>query len=454
MKQLLKTKHAGKKLAAVLIAFTLFLPSLTAQVTIGADLEPNDGSLLQLKEKEEVTKDFNSSKGLNLPRVRLSVKTSLYPMFLEKPANSASDPNDPALGPNDKYRSDSLTLKASHTGLMVYNLTTTNNFNEGIYTWDGEKWVYSDGIEPWYNVKTQAPAINNTDEVYLDATVTIGKAIDEEERVYAHGALLQLVEEYGEEEPPSRRSVEGPHNAYHGLAMPRVKLTHKNELYPMFLPKPEYHVNATDNTPKEHGYDDPTTKADLKASHKGLMVYNVSINNGFSPGIYTWDGTQWEKTISDASMPNLLKSIDIPIGVDITTQTIAFYGQVGYVPEGATVVDEDAPEDAYYIMTLEPIMVSGDIDFTPNNLFFSTSVRPAKIDTNSNDIESGNSYWKIKIENRNIDSGDTNKHAEMRSVRIYYYTPRGGKLKAILDTDGVTTVTAIQFEGLDSDPNQ
>lgn len=449
MKQLLKTKHAGKKLAAVLIAFTLFLPSLTAQVTIGADLEPNDGSLLQLKEKEEVTKDFNSSKGLNLPRVRLSVKTSLYPMFLEKPANSASDPNDPALGPNDKYRSDSLTLKASHTGLMVYNLTTTNNFNEGIYTWDGEKWVYSDGIEPWYNVKTQAPAINNTDEVYLDATATIGKAITEGERVNAHGALLQLVEEW---KGMDARAV-ASHNAYHGFAMPRVKLTHKNELYPMFLEWPEESADGSYNAVKEHNYNDPIRKDELKASHTGLMVYNIASTGGFSPGIYTWDGIQWEKAIGDASMPNLMKSIDIPINVDITTGTIAFFGQVGYVPEDAENeddVDVDAPEGAYYIMTIEPMMVDGNIDFTPNNLFFSTSVRPAKVEANS---ESGNSYWKIKIENRNIDNTDPNKHALMRSVRIYYYTPQGGSLWAIKDTDG-TNVTAIQFEGLDSDPNQ
>lgn len=148
MKQLLKTKHAGKKLAAVLIAFTLFLPSLTAQVTIGADLEPNDGSLLQLKEKEpEVARDYNSSKGFNLPRVRLSVKTSLYPMFLKKPdpndPNDPDDPNDPALGPNAQYESDSTNLKAHHTGMMVYNLTTTGKFNEGIYVWDGTQWVLS-----------------------------------------------------------------------------------------------------------------------------------------------------------------------------------------------------------------------------------------------------------------------------------------------------------------------
>lgn len=454
MKQLLKTKHAGKKLAAVLIAFTLFLPSLTAQVTIGSNLEPNEGSLLQLKEIESVdvnnveTGLANSGKGLNLPRVALSHEYKLFPMFQDFPTENYTA----------EFIQDSIALKMKHRGLMVYSVKSLNSDDRsqvGIYTWNGEKWEYTDSAGPWYDVKTQTSAINNTDEVYLNATATIGKAIGKEDREYAHGALLQLIEE--SEGGQSRDANLNSNNAYHGFALPRVGLTHKNELYPMFLPKPGLSADDSRNATKEHDYDNPEkpeVKDALKASHRGLMVYNATDNDDFSPGIYTWDGTQWEKAISDASMPNLLKSIDIPIGVDITTQTIAFYGQVGYVPEDAENeddVDPNAPEDAYYIMTLEPLMVDGDINFTPNNLFFSTSVRPAKVDEFST-IESGNSYWKIKIENRNI-SVDPGKHALMRSIRIYYYTPRGGSLWAIKDGEG-KSVTAIQFEGLDADPNQ
>lgn len=57
--------------------------TMQAQVTIGLGEEPATGSVLQLKEIAQVTDDsHNSYKGLALPRVNLSNKIQLFPMFL------------------------------------------------------------------------------------------------------------------------------------------------------------------------------------------------------------------------------------------------------------------------------------------------------------------------------------------------------------------------------------
>lgn len=436
MKQLLKTKHAGKKLAAVLIAFTLFLPSLTAQVTIGSNLEPNEGSLLQLKEKESVdgsnveTGLANSGKGLNLPRVALSHEYKLFPMF-ENPQSAGNY--------TAEFIGDSIALKKKHKGLMVYSVSSISSdpSNVGIHTWNGEKWVYSGGTEPWYNAKTQAPAINNTDEVYLDATVTIGKAIDEEERVDAHGALLQLVEER-KTVNPSRAAVN--HNAYHGFAMPRVELSHKNELYPMFLEWPEQSADGVYNTQKEHGYDDPGVKGKMKASHKGLMVYNVTNNALFQEGIYVWDGSQW--LLSQDETTNPVRKVKILIGTEISTETVAYYGELQYSETNPSI-------DDYALIGIVPIVTGAEDTFVPNNFFFSTSLR--REDYNST-IASGKVMWKMKIDNRNTvnrtDSGEhMNKYAKVEAVYVLY-TSNGGTFSPI-SANGVSGVnsTQIVFEG-------
>jgi hypothetical protein len=100
--------------------------SVTAQGTIGSGIAPDPGALLQLNQGLNNPDGSNSEKGFELPRVALTSKTDLYPMF---PAG---------------YPGTSKTAEdAKHTGLTVYNMATesTQGFEPGIYVWNGQEWT-------------------------------------------------------------------------------------------------------------------------------------------------------------------------------------------------------------------------------------------------------------------------------------------------------------------------
>jgi hypothetical protein len=128
------------KLAALLllIVFTISFPA-GAQVTIGSDIPPEDGSLLQLKQTSDDANGVNSTKGLGLPRVSLTKQTALFPMYETTPGSGVA---------NSDY--DDATKKAKldkdHTGLTVYNVNTTAPFSDGVYTWDGSTWMEVSGV--------------------------------------------------------------------------------------------------------------------------------------------------------------------------------------------------------------------------------------------------------------------------------------------------------------------
>ncbi|WP_236263853.1 hypothetical protein [Dysgonomonas sp. Marseille-P4677] len=119
----------------LLVVSNFTLPS-RAQVTIGSNERPVSGAILQLKEKENVLNDtLNSYKGFGLPRVTLSDKYQLYPMFL-------NNPEDPTSGSNGQYSVNKETLDKTHTGLLVYNLIE-NEEKElciGLNQWNGKEW--------------------------------------------------------------------------------------------------------------------------------------------------------------------------------------------------------------------------------------------------------------------------------------------------------------------------
>ena len=132
--------NRNKPVTIFLIFIMLFLSSSTlqAQVSIGSGEEPISGSILQLKEKSAVTDaSSNAYRGLALPRVTLSEKKALYPMFLV-------DPDDPDSGPNTAYSgaTNKQALDKAHTGLIVYNLTEDDDKELclGLNQWDGEQW--------------------------------------------------------------------------------------------------------------------------------------------------------------------------------------------------------------------------------------------------------------------------------------------------------------------------
>ncbi|SBV95013.1 hypothetical protein KL86DYS1_11282 [uncultured Dysgonomonas sp.] len=107
------------------------IPSfVAAQVTIGSENDPNPGALLDLKE-EVSTNDVTALKGLLMPRVKLTDRDKLFPMF-----DAVSGANYTKNG--DDYDKD--TQDAIHTGLSVYHIDKCSFNGAGIYVWDGQQW--------------------------------------------------------------------------------------------------------------------------------------------------------------------------------------------------------------------------------------------------------------------------------------------------------------------------
>ncbi len=103
-------------LSGVIFLFTL--TNIRAQVTIGSGEEPRKGSILDLKINGNNKHEFNANGGLGLPRVALVSPTTL------------------TVG-NDESK------KTDHVGLTVYNITNNDVMKEGIYYWNGDKWMLS-----------------------------------------------------------------------------------------------------------------------------------------------------------------------------------------------------------------------------------------------------------------------------------------------------------------------
>lgn len=93
---------------------------LTAQVTIGSNLSPRTGALLDLKETDTSGSNLaNSTKGLLLPRVSLVSPQSMVPLVI-----SATEEE-----------------KKQSTGMVVYNMQETPELSIGLNIWDGTQWV-------------------------------------------------------------------------------------------------------------------------------------------------------------------------------------------------------------------------------------------------------------------------------------------------------------------------
>jgi hypothetical protein len=118
-----------KRLTLAMLIFLCIHTAIHAQVTIGSVVEPLPGSLLDVKENSNDSD--NTTKGIMLPRVRLSDLNNLYPMF----GSSGS--------PTSEYASKKSELDRKHTGLIVYNTNESGNLKKGVYCWDGTKWLYT-----------------------------------------------------------------------------------------------------------------------------------------------------------------------------------------------------------------------------------------------------------------------------------------------------------------------
>lgn len=130
----MKQKQNKLKLTIILILLTACIGTTYAQVTIGSGLEPVQGALLDLKEKDDPSGGVTSEKGLNLSRVRLTDRNNLYPMFETAPGSGIAN--------SDYNASDKKAAQdAIHTGLTVYNVNEANGFVKCVYVWVGNKWV-------------------------------------------------------------------------------------------------------------------------------------------------------------------------------------------------------------------------------------------------------------------------------------------------------------------------
>ncbi len=109
-----------KTCSILLLALLWFTcANVWGQVTIGVGLEPEKGTLLDLKQEQKTNGTENSKKGMVLPRVQLTDMNKLYPMY-----TSGYNLNE------DK----------NHVGLMVYNIVAKAPFCRGVYVWTGTEW--------------------------------------------------------------------------------------------------------------------------------------------------------------------------------------------------------------------------------------------------------------------------------------------------------------------------
>jgi len=111
------------------------------------------------------------------------------------------------------------------------------------------------------------------------------------------GAMLDLKE----------NDSNGGVTAYKGLALPRVKLSDLNKLYPMFLTDPNDPASAANAD-----YDTDPEKLAMDRMHTGLTVYNVNICLG--RGVWVWAGNEWQPLGAVQGLPDQLDITQIPDG--------------------------------------------------------------------------------------------------------------------------------------------
>lgn len=133
----------------LLIVVLCISNSSNAQVTIGSATPPSQGALLDLKMKGDGT----STKGLLLPRLSLVDIETMEPIFATT-------------------NTDLTNLKKQHVGLIVYHVGG-NNIDPGVYTWNGEQWLSSSGVDSspfskWFYMPSFPIDVSQDVEISID----------------------------------------------------------------------------------------------------------------------------------------------------------------------------------------------------------------------------------------------------------------------------------------------
>lgn len=118
----------NKNILFIVLLGVVMLSQSYGQTVIGGATYPVEGALLDLKEYKANTDNVTATKGLLLPRVKLTSLTSLLPLVqTETEAN-----------------------KQEHIGLQVYHIGD-DAIPAGVKVWNGEMWTggTSSGPAPW-----------------------------------------------------------------------------------------------------------------------------------------------------------------------------------------------------------------------------------------------------------------------------------------------------------------
>jgi hypothetical protein len=166
------------KLTIILTLFAALCTAAYGQVTVGSSQPPVEGALLDLKDETQpkVPGGATASKGLLMPRVKLSNKNQLYPMY-------ESDGNGGYQIGIVKYTKAAEDKK--HIGLIVYNVDDTNGLDLGVHSWDGDQWVaVKSGSGTTYS--GEYPIVVENGNIYLATKKTDGST------TLATGSILRF----------------------------------------------------------------------------------------------------------------------------------------------------------------------------------------------------------------------------------------------------------------------
>lgn len=145
-------KDKLETMKSLIVVFLLLITTVsTAQVTIGLNEEPASGALLQLKDQPNVIDgSSNATKGLGLPRVKLTDLDNLFPMFLK----------DDGVSPTDEYTADKTDIDLMHIGLVVYHTDNCSMYGKGVYVWEANGWSKIGNVElPGVRLNPNVPVI-------------------------------------------------------------------------------------------------------------------------------------------------------------------------------------------------------------------------------------------------------------------------------------------------------
>lgn len=152
----------SKFLLFIVVIVMFSINNVRAQVTVGMNEEPEKAALLDLKTQDggdtgEATTDKG---GILLPRVALA---GLEDLSVFTDINSGDADYD--------------IQKLRHRGLTVYNLTDDDDFDPGVYIWDGKQWRMPDYFNtrvnffymPSFAIKTTTKGIVEYDlyDIYM-----------------------------------------------------------------------------------------------------------------------------------------------------------------------------------------------------------------------------------------------------------------------------------------------